>query len=216
MAAKKRAAALLILFSMACAGIAAQSEAQAAPSGRENWPRWLRDMRRWEIVAIGSFPFTMFFSTIGMDLYRWQSANGMDFNDRRYAPWPIKSSGAVPMTNREQRTTIAIAAGMSAGIAVADHFIVRGRRQRAARRAEALPSGTITITRTPLAAEGDEAEDAPDGAALPYEAAPDGAAAGLAPPVAADGAEAAEDAYAGAEEPPGAFPHEGEAPPPPP
>ena len=142
--------ALLFLFVFSGGVLAAQT--QAEESGR---PAWLRDIRRYEIVALGSFPFTMFFSTIAMDLHRWNRETGMDWARRQYAPWPIKASGAVAMTDDEQRATIFIAAGLSVTIALVDHFVVRSRRQRERRRAEAIPAGIVIITRTPLEAEPD-------------------------------------------------------------
>jgi len=149
---KKRPAAFLLLFVLFAGNLAAQV-GTAEESSRDHWPGWLRDMRRWEIVAFGSFPFSMFFATIGMDMYRWHNHNGMDFSDRSHAPWPLKSAGAVAMTNTEQRNTILIAAGLSASVAIADHLIVQARRRRDRRRAEAIPTGTIIITRTPIAEE---------------------------------------------------------------
>jgi len=149
---KKRLAALLLLFILSVASLAAQT-GTAEESSRDHWPGWLRDMRRWEIVAFGSFPFSMFFATIGMDMFRWHNYNGMDFSDRSHAPWPLKSAGAVAMTDYEQRRTILMAIGLSASVAIIDHLILQGRRRRDRRRAEAIPVGTVTITRTPLTEE---------------------------------------------------------------
>ena len=164
---EKRLAALIVLFAFCAAGLMAQaaSSPETAEDGTNNRPQWMRDLRRWEIVALGSFPFTMFFSTIGMDMYRWHRETGMDWGRREYAPWPITSAGGVSMTDAEQRRTIFIAIGLSAGVAVADHLIQRGRRERERRRAEAIPAGTIIITRTPLH---EDEPDEPDDPA-PYD-----------------------------------------------
>ncbi|MCL2191377.1 MAG: hypothetical protein FWB79_05260 [Treponema sp.] len=174
MTVKKRPAALVLLLALSAANLAAQTGVES-DVGTSSWPGWLRDVRRWEIVAFGSFPFTMFFATIGMDMFRWQNHNGMDFSDRSHAPWPLKSAGAVAMTDEEQRRTILMAVGLSATIAIADHIIVQSRRRRDRRRAEAIPSGTIVVTRTPLEAEpvdyGDAGYGIPD-YGDPEEAAP--------------------------------------------
>jgi hypothetical protein len=45
----------------------------------EDMPQWAKDLRRGEIVAFGSIPFTMFIATFAMDMYRWNNANGMEF-----------------------------------------------------------------------------------------------------------------------------------------
>ena len=177
MTVKKRMTALLLLCVFSAANLMAQTAVSPESDAEtNNRPLWLRDLRRWEIVAFGSFPFTMFFATIGMDMYRWNREAGMDFGRREYAPWPITSGGGVRMTDEEQRRTIFIAIGLSAGVAIADHFLERGRRQRERRRAEAIPAGTIIITRTPSFEEEPEEpyyeEDLPDAenaeAALPY------------------------------------------------
>jgi hypothetical protein len=129
------------------------------------FPQWAQDLRRGEIVAFGSFPFTMLLATMSMDTKRWIDANGMDFTDegRRYAPWPLKSAGAINMTSREQETTLLVAAGMSVTIAVADFIIVQLKRNKARRRAESLPAGTAIIIKSPLPDALDDAEEpAPD------------------------------------------------------
>ena len=115
------------------------------------FPQWSRDLRRWEIIAFGSFPFAMLTATFGMDMYRWSQANGMDLSDtgRRYAPWPLKSAGAVDMTNKEYETTMIIAASLSGVIAMADLVLVQIKRHKARQRAENLPVGTTIIVRRP-------------------------------------------------------------------
>jgi len=110
------------------------------------FPQWTKDIRRWEIVAFGAFPFAMFFATFGMDMYRYA---GTGWQDTRYAPWPIKSAGAVEMTPREYETTMIIAAGMSVAIAFADLIIVQVKRHKARQYAESLPVGTTIITKRP-------------------------------------------------------------------
>ena len=116
-----------------------------------NVPQWARDLRRWEIVLFGSFPFAMFTSTLIMDTVLWYDAGrwGFDEQNRRYAPWPLKSSGAVAMGDRAQVRTIGLAVGVSAAVAFADLIIVQVRRQRERKKAEALPVGTTIITRSP-------------------------------------------------------------------
>jgi len=160
---KIRVTALIILFILSSVDLMAQT-GTTPESDTSHWPGWLRDLRRWEIVAFGSFPFTMFFSTIGMNTYRWHRETGMDWGRREYAPWPLTSAGAIPMEDSEQRRTIMIAIGLSAGVAVADHLIVQARRRRERRRAEAIPVGTVIITRMPIEEPYEEQDDA-----MPYD-----------------------------------------------
>jgi hypothetical protein len=116
-----------------------------------DFPQWAKDLRRWEIVAFGSIPFTMLFTTAGVDMRRWNNANGMDMSDegRRYAPWPLKSAGAELMSSDEFVQVLKIAACISVGVAFTDLIIVKIKRYKARKRAEALPAGTTIINRKP-------------------------------------------------------------------
>jgi len=125
-----------------------------------DFPQWAKDLRRWDIIAFGVFPFAMFTTTFVTDLFRWGYANGMNFSDegRRYAPWPFKSAGAVEMSREEYERTIWIAIGISAAIALADFIIVKIRQSRERRRIENTPSGSVIINRTPYGETDDESE----------------------------------------------------------
>ena len=127
-------------------------------------PQWVKDLRRWEIVAFGSIPFAMFTATFAMDMYRWNDANGMDFSDegRRYAPWPLKSAGAVVMERKQQETVFIVAGSLSVAIAVADQIIHQVKRYKARKRAESLPVGSVIITRKPLFEESSADSAVPD------------------------------------------------------
>lgn len=151
-------------FFLLLAVLAFQVQAQTQAAEENEVPQWVKDLRRWEIVAFGSIPFTMFTATFAMDMYRWSQANGMDFSDegRRYAPWPLKSAGALAMESKEQEITITIAASLSVAIAFADLIIVQVKRNKARKRAEALPSGTIIINRTPMPEDETLREEIPD------------------------------------------------------
>ena len=156
----KKTVLLLLLLALAevCHAQTAGAPAYFDTSG---YPQWVRDLRRWEIVTFGSFPFAMFTATFAMDMYRWNDANGLDWSDtgRQYAPWPLKSAGAKVMTDTEQKITISVAAGLSIAIAVTDLIIVQVKRAKAKKRAEALPVGKTIINRTPWGSDSpDESE----------------------------------------------------------
>jgi len=160
----KKTGLLILLLTVSVTFFPAQAAAQAEGIFNENEfetnnvPQWARDLRRWEIVLFGSFPFAMFTSTLIMDSVIWIQAGEMGMNDqaRRYAPWPLKSSGAIAMGDRAQVRTIGFAVGLSAAVAFADLIIVQVRRQRERKKAELLPVATTIITRSPWP---DEPED---------------------------------------------------------
>ena len=145
----------VIIFSVLLLAPVLQAAAQTSSSTNNfdmtGFPQWARDMRRWDIIAFGSFPFAMFTVTFFTDLYRWNEANGMDFSEagRRYAPWPMKSAGAVEMTKEEYERTLLLAAGLSATVAFTDLIIVLIRRNKERRRIESIPTGSVIINRVP-------------------------------------------------------------------
>ena len=100
--------------------------AAATTSPLSTAPQWVKDLRRAEIVAFGSLPLTIFWTTFVIDMYRY----GTHGWDTRYAPWPIKSSGAIDMTTSEMKMMFGIAISSSVLIAVADHIIVRYKRSK--------------------------------------------------------------------------------------
>ena len=117
------------------------------------FPQWVKDLRRGEIVAFGSFPFTMFLSLTIVDTYRSATHNW----DTRYAPWPLKASGAVDMTKDEQLRTLTVAAAGSVVLALIDFFILQYKRTKQAQELQKLPGEVPIIIRKPLAQETQEA-----------------------------------------------------------
>ena len=110
------------------------------------FPQWARDLRRAEIIALGSLPFTYFLTNFSYGMYRF-STNGWD---RRYAPWPITGPGAIEPSNSEKLGILGIAAGGAVIVAIVDFSIERSRRNRMAREAEMYPEGTPIIITRPL------------------------------------------------------------------
>ncbi|MDR2807396.1 MAG: hypothetical protein LBB43_00105 [Spirochaetaceae bacterium] len=108
----------------------------------ETHPQWLKDLRRAEIVAFGSFPFTMFASNFAIDSIRFLShdANAL------YAPWPFKPAGAIDMTDGEKGVTISVAVAASLIIALVDYLIVQHKRKADTKK----PGNEAVIIRTPL------------------------------------------------------------------
>jgi hypothetical protein len=149
---------LIILFSLLFNAVykaEAQSLSTTKPTvttfNSSGLPQWVKDFRRFDIITFGVFPFSMFFVTFATDMIRWNDANNLDFSEdgRRYAPWPLKSAGAVELTNDEYKKTILIAAGVSMGFAIIDLIIVNIKRTNERRRIESLPSGSFEIIKTP-------------------------------------------------------------------
>ncbi|GHV51892.1 hypothetical protein AGMMS49579_08210 [Spirochaetia bacterium] len=137
----------LTLLSTACSTMTSGTVKPTAPKDKEEFPLWAKDLRRGEIIAFGTFPFTMFFSTFIMDGIRYINHD----NDPRYAPWPFKTAGAENMSKEEHELTMLIAGAASVTLALTDFTIVKIKRYKLAKKAEKLPAGSpIIIERVPI------------------------------------------------------------------
>ena len=67
------------------------------------------------------------------------------------------------MDSKEQETVFIIAASLSVSIAMADQVITQIKRYRARKKAEALPVGTVIITKQPWSEKEEEEDEAQDG-----------------------------------------------------
>ena len=121
-------------------------------------PQWAKDLRRFDIIAFGLFPFSLFAVTFTTDMIRWHNANGMDFSEagRRYAPWPLRSAGAVEMSSDDFTRSILIAAGVSVTAALVDLIITMVKRSNEQQRFENQGSGSVIIERIPADEEKQE------------------------------------------------------------
>lgn len=122
--------------------------------------QWVKDMRRFDIIAFGTFPFTMFLATFFYDCVLWYNANRMDFSSegRRYAPWPFRSAGGPGHSSRDYQRMFLTAVGISCTFALTDLIITISKRNKEKRRLESLPSSTYEIERLPY---GDPPVDEP-------------------------------------------------------
>jgi hypothetical protein len=142
--------ALLLAGCLALASVAGRAQEPAAPqtpAGQqpattvpehtpepyrpEEFPQWLRDLRRGEIVFFGSLPFTFFFTFEVYDTARWL-ASGFDADgfDPMKAPWPVRSGADLQYSDAEKGWLLVSALTASLAVAVADHLIVRFSRER--------------------------------------------------------------------------------------
>jgi hypothetical protein len=118
-------------------------ELKPEPYKAEEFPLWAHDLRRAEIIAFGSLPFALFFVKAAIDSYRYADNDW----DRRYAPWPLKSAGAIEM-DEDQRVAALVAAGFgSVLLAFVDHIILSMRRNSAEKAAQAKIPPRITTER---------------------------------------------------------------------
>lgn len=129
----RRAIALLLL--LCCCGLLTvpADNRTPAPYTPEEFPGWALDLRRGEIIAIGSFPISLLASRLLYDVVRfgYQSARSGRFN-QDYAPWFFAPPDAPALTDGERVGILFGAVGISLTIALVDFWL--GRREARGRR----------------------------------------------------------------------------------
>ena len=99
-----------------------QEEPQDPEPYQENeFPAWAWDIRRWEIVFLGTFPFTMFYSTLTFQVNRYIQSGF----EEELVPAPFGGLRSIPLEAKEKRGIIISALSMSAAIAFTDLIITK-------------------------------------------------------------------------------------------
>jgi hypothetical protein len=119
---------LAIFFSSSALAAQTKPETKPEPYGKDEFPEWMEDLRRAEIIAVGSFPLTLYASNMGYSLYRWSSF-GFDGD---YSV-DFLGNSVTPLDSGERLLVLGIAAGSSVAMALADYIIEQiiryGKRQ---------------------------------------------------------------------------------------
>lgn len=122
--------------------MAAEPTVTIEPYTKDEFPDWLHDLRRAEIVSLGSLPFVTLGVTLGYSLYRYFSH---DMNPD-YFPNPFaKSSSAARLTTDEQLGILFTSLGVSAAVGIADFTISTIQRHIKNKEEERLNQGAIEI-----------------------------------------------------------------------
>jgi hypothetical protein len=79
----------------------------------------LMDLRRGEIIMLGSMPLSIFLAIETYEIYRYTQ----HYPDRDYAPWPFRRHGGVDFSSEESIGIFISALGFSFLIAAADFII---------------------------------------------------------------------------------------------
>ena len=82
---------------------------------------FLKELRRGEIIMLGSLPLSIFITIEAYDIYRYVQHD----NDPAYTPWPFRKHGGVPFSSPESKGIFVSALGLSFLIAVTDYIIGR-------------------------------------------------------------------------------------------
>ncbi len=122
----RRFICLIVLLVFTVSVLPAEENTTPVPYDENEFPQWQRDLRRFEVILIGSFPFTMLYSTLGYGVIRW-GINGFSEN---YAPSLSQQADTVPLTNEEKLGVVFTSVGMSALVAIIDLIVIHVKRNR--------------------------------------------------------------------------------------
>ncbi|MBO5690912.1 MAG: hypothetical protein J6R96_03520 [Spirochaetaceae bacterium] len=122
--------------------VAAEPTVTIEPYTKDEFPGWLHDMRRAEIVSLGSLPFVTLGVTLGYSLYRYFSH---DMNPD-YFPNPFaKSSSAARLTTDEQLGILFTSLGVAAVVGITDFTISSIQRHKRNKAYQELNRGAVEI-----------------------------------------------------------------------
>ncbi|MBA7571221.1 hypothetical protein ES708_12980 [subsurface metagenome] len=82
---------------------------------------FLKELRRGEIIMLGSLPLSIFLAIETYEIYRYVQHD----KDPDYAPWPFRKHGGVPFSSLESRGIFVSALGFSFLFSVIDFVIGR-------------------------------------------------------------------------------------------
>lgn len=118
----KRLIAIFLFLSFSFSVFSAEMQIIPEEYQKEEFPGWIHDLRRGEIIFFGSLPFTFFLASEVYGTYRYFERD----MDPSYTPWPLGSPGYEP---DDQVVMIISGVLFSLGIALGDFIIgkINGR-----------------------------------------------------------------------------------------
>lgn len=101
------------------------------PYSPEEFPGWAHDLRRGEIIALGSFPVALILTNLGYRLGRFtvESVQRGEFA-QEYAPAFTTPEQRATLNDQQQLGIILTAGLISVGVAVADYLLGRRDERR--------------------------------------------------------------------------------------
>lgn len=104
------------------------------PYDPDEYPAWTKKLRRATVVFVGSYPLSVFFTKLGMDLYTW---GYHDFKSE-YSPAILGGGGdkSRKMTTNEIKRVTLAALAVSGVVTLADFIIQEIKENKKAKAAE--------------------------------------------------------------------------------
>ena len=118
----KRIISVLLLAFIALNAVPAQETDAHKPVEyeKDEFPQWLKDIRRGEIIAVGAFPFAFFAVDSIFGLFRF-AIN--DFSSAYSPGFFFSADSATPYTMDEKTAVLLISIAASIGVSLVDFFL---------------------------------------------------------------------------------------------
>lgn len=113
----------------------------AEPYDTKATPQWLKDLRRGEIITLGSWPFTVLLTSLGYSLIQ-VGAHNFDFS---YMRNPFSTVGG-DYSESETLGIIFTSLGISVGVGMADFLVNLVKRKKAEKKNNSRQMESVTIT----------------------------------------------------------------------
>lgn len=119
MIGKKLLWLIILLSLLGSASFSEEQDRTPEEYQEDEFPALLRDLRRAEIIFLGSLPLSLFLSFETYDIYRFFAHELKS----EYAPWPFRRPGSEPYTTAETVGVLVSALSISFLIALSDFII---------------------------------------------------------------------------------------------
>ncbi len=122
---KKTLVYMIILFILLPVVVYSENQENIPEEYEEDeFPGFLKDLRRAEIIFFGSLPISLFFTFEVYDISRWL------YHDRQaaYSPWPFRSYEYIPYSEGDTWRILISALSVSFLVALTDFIIGRIKR----------------------------------------------------------------------------------------
>ena len=143
--ALKKALASVIAIVFLSTAVFADTSTEPVPYEKNEFPQWAHDLRRTEVITLGSLPFVLLQSTIVYSFWRYYDN---DYSSQ-YFPNPLsKTSEGAGLDSDEQKMLLATSAAISVGLGLTDltiQLIKRFSKKRKQKRLEMEKEKNIHI-----------------------------------------------------------------------
>lgn len=113
---------------------------EAEPYKDDEFPAWAKDVRRFEIITVGSWPFTVLLTSIG-----YSAANAISHQDMNYFQNPfVKNDFSYSV--EQQNAVILTSVLLSVGIGLTDLICVLVKRGIDRKKAQSFENSNVIIT----------------------------------------------------------------------